>query len=508
MLQDMVRSGDVEIIPKRFEKGYFGWVDNLRDWCISRQIWWGHRIPVWYKEGEMHVGEEAPSTAGKPEGEGWQQDPDTLDTWFSSGLWTWSTLLDPEKKELDLREWFTQSTDRKFHPTQVLETGYDILTFWVIRMMLMTGYALDEVPFEKVYLHGLVRDKLGRKMSKSLDNGIDPIEVIEKYGADAVRLSLVIGSTPGNDVRVYDEKIANSRNFVNKLWNIGRYILMSVEKPHAIHEAPMPKSLSDKNILSKFQKLIVTTTEQIEKYQFSYAGENLFEFTKSELADWYVEDTKVEGKKSGEAGSGSAGDEILLYILTNLVKLWHPYMPYVTEVLYAAMGEKDLITAEWPQANDQLIDEEAEKAYARYKEVVTAIRNARAEFQIAYSTPMQAFIEGGDEQFAELIKAKVKLDELTFGPSTSEKKSVAYYLSGGITVHLPVEGLIDFEKEKERLQKELEKTEKYKTGIEKKLSNKGFVDNAPEAVLAEEKQKLEDANKKEEGIKQQLEALS
>ncbi len=492
MLQDMVRSGDVQIIPERFEKGYFGWVDNLRDWCISRQIWWGHRIPVWYKEGEMHVGEEA------PEGEGWEQDPDTLDTWFSSGLWTWSTLLDPEKKALDLKEWFEQSADRKFHPTQVLETGYDILTFWVIRMMLMTGYALDEVPFEKVYLHGLVRDKLGRKMSKSLDNGIDPIEVIDKYGADAVRLSLVIGSTPGNDVRVYDEKIANSRNFVNKLWNIGRYILMSVEKPHAVHDAPEPISTSDKNILSKFQKLIASTSEQIEKYQFSHAGENLFEFTKSELADWYVEDTKVEQNR----------DEILLYILTNLLKLWHPYMPYVTEVLYAALGEKDLITSSWPEVQAELIDEEAEKAYASYKEVVTAIRNARAEFQIAYSTPMQAFVEGGDEQFSALVKAKVKLDDLTIGPSTSEKKSVAYYLSGGITVHLPVEGLIDFAKEKERLEKELAKTEKYKTGIEKKLENKGFVDNAPEEVLAEEKQKLEDAVKKQEGIKQQLEALS
>lgn len=497
MMQDMVNSGDVKLVPERFNKTYFHWIDNLRDWCISRQIWWGHRIPVWYKEGEIHVSEVA------PEGEGWKQDPDTLDTWFSSALWTWSTLLDPEKNELDLTEWLKQSSDMRFHPNAVMETGYDILFFWVARMILMTGYAVGEKPFETVYLHGLVRDKQGRKMSKSLGNGIDPIEMINKYGADAVRLSMVIGTTPGNDSRLYEEKIEGYRNFVNKLWNIARFILTQVEDPHLVHAAPTPTTISDKWILSRFQQLIESTTKQLDEFKFSAAGENLYQFTWSELADWYVEDKKIEQDETKQ--------EILLYLLTNLLKLWHPYTAFVTEVLWKQLqpGEEHLITATWPEVHSALIDHDSEKAYEHYQEVLTAMRNARAEFTISYSKEMKAVIEQGDESFAELLKQRAKLSELSFVDSfTTEEKVMTYHLSGGTKVHLFVDGLIDFAKETQRLEKELADIEKYVASLEKKLGNESYVSNAPEEVVNRDKQNLEDAKTKREGITQQIAVLS
>ncbi len=509
MLQDMVRSNDVKFVPERFEKTYFAWIDNLRDWCISRQIWWGHRIPVWYKtekaenlknsktENEMFVGESA------PEGGEWKQDPDTLDTWFSSALWTWSTLLDKDKAELDLVEWFKQSADRKFHPNSVMETGYDIIFFWVARMMLMTGYVLDEIPFKTVYLHGLVKDKHGKKMSKSLGNGIDPVEMIEKYGADAVRLSMVIGTTPGNDNRLYEEKIEGYRNFVNKLWNIARFILTQVDEPKIVEQAPKATTIADKWILSRFQKLIETTTKQIEEYKFSAAGEHLYQFTWNELADWYVEDKKIEQDETKS--------EILLYLLTNLLKLWHPYTAFVTEVLWKQLnpGDQQLITASWPLTESKMIDEEAEKAYAHYQEVLSAIRNARAEFKISYSNEMKAIVENGNDAFAQLFTSRAKLSELSFVDSfTTEEKVMTYHLSGGTKVHLFVDGLIDFAEEKKRLEKELADLEKYTVSLEKKLSNKQYVDNAPKEVVERDQNNLDEAKEKIQGIKQQIEVLS
>jgi valyl-tRNA synthetase len=493
MLQDMVRSKDVTIIPERFEKGYFGWVDNLRDWCISRQLWWGHRIPVWYKEGsEPFVGEHA------PDGEGWEQDPDTLDTWFSSALWTWSTLLDPEKKDLEIKEWFEQSQDRRFHPNQVMETGYDILTFWVIRMMLMTGYVLDEIPFDTVYLHGLVNDKNGQKMSKSKGNGIDPIEMIDKYGADAVRISMVVGTSPGNDNRLYEEKIESARNFINKLWNIARFILMQVENPRLVDEAPKPKTISDKWILSKFEHLVESTKADLDNHRYSAVGENLYEFTWSDLADWYLEDAKVESGK----------DEILLYILGRLLKLWHPYTPYVTEILYSQLTDAPLITATWPQVDSKLFNQEAEKEYTQYQAMLTAIRNARAEFKIPYSKEIKVNINKGSQEFAEHLKQRAKLSELTFDQASSDEKVMTYHLDGGVEVQLFVDGLIDFAQEVARLQKEVDSLKKFIAGIEKKLKNKKFVDNAPKEVVEEERAKLEEANNKIASIKGQIDSLS
>jgi valyl-tRNA synthetase len=382
---EAVRSGQIKIVPDRFEKVYYQWMENLHDWCISRQIWFGHRVPVWYRkniqnESEIYVGVESPL------GDGWQQDPDTLDTWFSSSLWTFSTLGWPEQTK-DLQT---------FHPTSVMETGYDILFFWVARMILMTKYILRQVPFRTVYLHGLVRDKQGKKMSKSLGNGIDPVEMIEKYGADALRLSMVIGNTPGNDFRLYEEKIAGYRNFVNKLWNICRYILLSVNDVRVVENVPESKTLADKWILSRFRQIADLVTNKIEDFQFSEAGEALYDFTWHELADWYLEVAKLEGEK----------DKILSYLLTQLLKLWHPYTPFITEVLWReAFGEKTglLMVQPWPQ-NLPPQNNEAEKKFDVIKNIVIGIRNYRSENKILSTQVLSVAIIKADNLSSEASK--------------------------------------------------------------------------------------------------------
>lgn len=500
MMLDSVRSGDIKIIPERFEKTYFHWTENLRDWCISRQIWWGHRIPAWYKGSEMQVGHNSP-------GEGWEQDPDTLDTWFSSALWTWSTMIDPkltENMSLSVADMLSQSPDfERFHPTNVLETGYDILPFWVARMILMTGYVIGDVPFRHVYLHGLVRDKLGRKMSKSLGNGIDPVEMAQKYGADAVRLSLIVGTTPGNDIRMSEEKIANYRNFVNKLWNIARFILTTVKEPSLIHAAPKPATLSDRWILSRLQKLITQIDADLAAFRFSPACEALYEFTWNELADWYVEDAKVEEGK----------DEILLYLLTTILKLWHPFAPFVSEVLYKEIGKsEDLIVAQWPKADASAIDEAAEKEYSLYQDAVGKIRNFRAEFKIPYTQAFDVSVFSAQadivKQLEPAIMRKTKISVLTPRAEDHAQKGEATLHFVGGTLFVPMMGLIDVEAEKARLTKEQEQLKNYIAGVEKRLSNEEFVKNAPEAIVEGEKSKLAEAKTKLASIGKHLESLS
>src|SRR3989338_4813822 len=390
--REAMANGEIEIIPDRFTKTYLHWMDNLRDWCISRQIWFGHRIPVWYRPKadqpgaglETYVGTEAPN------GDGWEQDPDTLDTWFSSGMWTFSTLLKQDSNAIDLDTWRAESPElKRYHPTSVLETGYDILFFWVARMVLMTTYALGEVPFRTVYLHGLVRDKDGRKMSKSLGNVIDPVDMIDKYGADAVRLSLIIGTTPGNDVRLYEEKIAGYRNFVNKLWNISRFILSTTTSTRA---QPKPTTLADHWILAEFNELKRSVTEHIEHYRFSAAGEELYEFTWSKFADWYLETAKIEGQK----------DALLRHILQELLVLWHPFAPFASEHIWQLMRSeaksrtvrqgrvgagpgsmtKPLIAAEWPKAKRLSVnDNQTRRDFAVLQQVVAAMRDLRQDAQ-------------------------------------------------------------------------------------------------------------------------------
>ncbi|NQU83899.1 MAG: valine--tRNA ligase [Parcubacteria group bacterium] len=479
---DVVKNGEIKIMPERFNKVYFHWMNNLRDWCISRQIWFGHQIPVWHKGDETYVG------VNPPRGSEWEQDEDTLDTWFSSGLWTFSTLGWPEnKKEL-----------KRFHPTSVLETGYDILFFWVARMILMTTYVLGEIPFENVYLHGLVRDEQGRKMSKSLGNVIDPLDVAEKYGTDAVRLSLIMGTSPGNDVKLSEEKIAGFRNFANKLWNIGRFI--SSQKS-AGTGSRSTRTLSDKWILSRFNQIAVDVTEDLENRNFALAGEKLRDFTWGEFADWYLEISKLEEGKS----------KILNTILEKLLILWHPFVPYVTEVVWKEMlGKRNLIIAEWPEADEKLIDKKAEEDFIIIKEVVQKIRNLRSEYKIEPAKKLDVLLISKDEKLIEsqehIIKGLARVENFEIKASGEKPEGWAGSVVSGVGVYIDSSGG-DSEKEEERLEKELEEKENYLEILDSKLLNKNFVAKAPKKLVAEEKKKKEKVEEEIENLKNQLENI-
>ncbi len=496
LMQNAVRGKSVEILPDRFEKTYFHWIDNLRDWCISRQIWFGHRIPVWYRASvisseardlreNMHVGE-------KPEEESWMKDEDTLDTWFSSGLWTFSTLGWPDISAEDFKN---------YHPTSVLETGYDILFFWVARMILMSTYLVNDVPFKTVYLHGLVRDEQGRKMSKSLGNIIDPLTMIEKYGADATRLSLVLGNTPGNDLKLSEEKIAGFRNFTNKLWNISRFVLGGVSSVRHI-ESVTPKTLADKWILSRFATVVAKVTKLQESYDLSLAGETLRDFTWGEFADWYLEVAKAEGEK----------EEILLFMLERLLVLWHPFMPFVTEEIYKQWNSGMLIVAEWPKADAlaHLINESAEKQFAEVQEVVVAIRNIRAQYKVEQKSVVTVYV--GAENLPPLRNvvpmiqkiARVTIESVDTIPSEGVAKAVV----GSMTIAMPLAGMVNFAKERERLLKEIASVEKFVTQLSVKLGNAEFVARAPEAVITQEKQKLADAEARLETLRRELKSVA
>ncbi|MBU4375023.1 valine--tRNA ligase [Patescibacteria group bacterium] len=534
---EAVKSGKIKFIPDRFEKRYIDWMENLHDWCISRQIWFGHRIPVWHRtrkhentktrkhentKTQKHEIEEIYVGIEPPKGEGWVQDPDSLDTWFSSGMWTFSTLGWPDnfkngKKKGDLS---------RFHPTQVLETGYDILTLWVSRMIMMSLFALREIPFENVYLHGMVLDEHGKKMSKSKGNGIDPVDMIDKFGADAARLSLLIGNTPGNDLRLSEEKIAGFRNLVNKIWNVSRYVISdfrfqtppsSADRGWVSDFRFNQKNLtvSDKWILGKMENLIKETGDDLDNYRFSQAGERLREFTWNDFADWYLEVSKFE--KNKEKG------KILSVILNDLLKLWHPFIPFVTEKIWEEMGnDKFLMIEKWPVTpHPQPLPHSCcrgrgEIDFELIKDVITAIRNARAENKIEPARKIKAVIYGGKS--ADLIKSqeyliknmrtgikeleiKEKADKIKNRRSPLREaaagqrmwhclvpKDAIHIAVAGIEIYLI--GAVDEEKEKIRIKKERENLEKLIIMAEKKLSNKEFVEKAPEKIVKQEKEKL------------------
>ncbi len=487
LMQHVVRDGEVEIIPEHFTKTYFRWIDNLRDWNISRQIWFGHRVPVWYKGEQLVVG-AAP-------GEGWEQDPDTLDTWFSSGLWTFSTLLDPSKAGSDLRAWANASADYKaFHPTSVLETGYDIIFFWVARMILMTTYAVGEVPFKTVYLHGLVRDEQGRKMSKSLGNIIDPVDMIQKYGADATRLALVLGSTPGNDVKLSEEKIAGFRNFTNKLWNISRFVLTSVENV-AVVARPEPKTLADRWILSRFARVQEQVTNHLDAHAFSAAGEALRDFTWGDFADWYLEIAKIQ-----RAEHGPSTDKNLLYILGRLLTMWHPFMPFVTEELWKQFGTGSfLMTAAWPTKAGKA-DEAVEKEFAKLQEVIVDIRNLRATNKIA--PVAQLGVEVLDTKLfqaqSEVIRVLARVREKDATDATSVK-------TANVVLYLPS---VDPVKERTRLTEEIANLEAYISSTDAKLANAEFTAKAPAKVVDTIRAKKQEAETKRAELAKQLAAIA
>lgn len=497
--------GKIKFNPKRFTKRYIDWIENLHDWCISRQIWFGHRIPVYYKNKEIYVGEN------KPLDKGWTQDPDSLDTWFSSGMWTFSTLGWPEnfkngKKINDLA---------KFHPTQMLETGHEIITLWVSRMIIMSIFALGEIPFENVYLHGLILDKTGKKMSKSKGNGINPLDVIEKFGTDAVRLSLLTGSTPGNDVRFDEVKIEKQKNYINKIWNIARYLILNYEiknyqsDQQIIDTKISEKSLTnfDKWILDKMQTLIKQVSDDLNKYRFSQAGEKLHNFTWNDLADWYLEVCKFEKNKSKK--------DVLIYILTNLLKLHHPFIPFVTEKIWSFIFDNNnkenlLMVAKWPKIKPELKSKKTSrnKEIEIIKGIIIAIRNARSENKIEPSCKVKAVIYTGNKialiKSQELLIKNLKtgIEKLEI-KKTGKKIKNAIYISV-IDMRIYLIGTVDEEVEKTRLNKEIKILGKLVRNQKNKFKNSDFVNKAPEFIVTREKEKLEQLTIQLNSLKKRL----
>ena len=501
---EVVRKEKIEIIPERFNKIYFNWLENLRDWCISRQLWWGHQIPVWYCKSEdknrktncppivqTKTPAECPTCGSKK----LSQDPDTLDTWFSSGLWTFSTLGWPQKtKDLEY-----------FHPTSILETGHDILFFWVARMILMTNYALHEIPFEKVYLHGLVRDRHGKKMSKSAGNGIDPLDMIQKFGTDAVRLSLVIGTAPGTDFRLYEEKIAGYRNFVNKIWNGCRFALMNIPESeyHKKFTANNIKTQADKWIVSKLQKLIQEVDDDMENFRFSEAGTKIYDFTWNFYCDWYIEMSKSE----------HLNPPVLLYVLKTLLKLLHPFVPFVTETLWSHLEQKKLLMAEeWPKINKKMIFPKEEKEFEAVMELISAIRSIRAEKSVEPFRKINAVIYGGKwtkvlEAKRESIMRMARLQDLQLKAKGEKISGAIWKYIHGMDIYLPIQDLFDVNKEKERLKKKLQETAQKMKGIEARISNPGFLKNAPEEVVTKEKQVFSDLESELKSLEEKINEL-
>ncbi len=492
-----VDSEQVRILPDHFKKIYFHWIENLRDWCISRQIWFGHRIPVWYPPDH----DQAPSTKHQAldryqvsvdsPGEGWTQDPDTLDTWFSSGMWTFSVLGWPDKtKELE-----------EYHPTAVLETGKDILFFWVARMVLMSTYALGEVPFKDVYLHGLVRDDEGRKMSKSLDNILDPLELIPKYGTDAVRLSLVVGTSPGQDQKLSEEKVKDLRNFTNKLWNIVRFMLMQIgEHPVLPTTVPSGVTLSDRWILNRLHAVTFSVTEKLEAYQFSAAGDELREFTWNDLADWYLEIAKLEGDKS----------EVLSYLLPKLLSLWHPFMPYVTECLWGHGGYPDpLMVYPWLETEqDSMKDTDS---FEGIREAVTVMRRLRSEQGIDAGKKVSFILQVSDASIVTLLQEH---NGVIAGLTRAESVSIgqipegwATAVSGAVTIGLDVAGSVDVEVERKKLETEQAEKQAYLVSLNRKLENEEFVSKAPPAIVEEMRAKQKDASDALDALQDRLSSL-
>ena len=490
---EAVKKGDITLLPERMEKIYFNWTDNIRDWCISRQLWWGHRIPAYYcaECGEFVVARENPGKCPKCGCTHMTQDEDTLDTWFSSALWPFSTLGWPEKtKELDY-----------FYPNDVLVTGYDIIFFWVIRMIFSGYEQMGDKPFHTVLFHGLIRDSQGRKMSKSLGNGIDPLEVIDKYGADALRLTLITGNAPGNDMRFYWERVESSRNFANKIWNASRFIMMNIEDGKL--EAPSLSELAaeDKWILSKVNALSKDVTENMDKFELGIAVQKVYDFIWDEFCDWYIEIAKTRTfKKEENPESAKIAMWTLQTVLIQSLKLLHPYMPFITEEIFCTLQEEEetIMLSAWPEYKEEWNFPEAEEAVEHVKDLVKGIRNIRTDMDVKPSRKAKVYIVTEDAALGNIFQEmKVAYSLLA---SASEvlvqqdkagigEDAVSVVIPGAV-VYLPLEDLVDFEKEKERLQKEKERLAKELSRSRGMLSNEKFLTKAPAEKVQEEKEKL------------------
>ena len=499
---DAVKNGETKFVPQRFEKVYFHWLENIRDWCISRQLWWGHRIPAWYCAdcGEITVSKTDATCCAKCGSKNIEQDPDTLDTWFSSALWPFSTLGWPDNTE-DLKH---------YYPTNTLVTGYDIIPFWVMRMMFSGIEQTGQVPFDTVLIHGLVRDEQGRKMSKSLGNGVDPLEIIENYGADALRFSLITGNSPGNDMRYIPARVESCRNFANKIWNAARFLLMNLEDDK---EMALPKELAleDKWILSKYNKLVKDVTDNIEKYELGLAAQKLYDFIWDVFCDWYIEICKARlGGENQEFANNARS--VLIYVFSNTLKLLHPFMPYITEEIWQSLphsGESIMIS-NWPTYNKELDFTKDEEDFEKIMDAIKAIRNRRSEMnvppsrkaKVCIATALQDVFNAGASYFCRLASASVVEVAETF-----DIKGAVRVVTDAANIFIPMNELVDADAEIARLEKDLKKALDDKAFFEKKLSNPGFVAKAPENVLNEQREKLKKVEDKIELINQSINDL-
>lgn len=485
------KNGEVNFIPDRFGKIYTHWLENIRDWCISRQLWWGHRLPVYYCDdcGEIMVTREAPKACSKCNSSNIWQDSDTLDTWFSSALWPFSTLGWPEQTE-ELKY---------FYPTDVLVTGYDIIFFWVVRMVFSAIEQTDEVPFKDVFLTGLVRDSQGRKMSKSLGNGIDPLEVIDEYGADALRFTLITGNTPGNDMRFYMERVEANRNFANKLWNATRFVLMNLEEEVVKEKLDIDMlEEEDKWILSSVNNVIREVSENLSKYEIGIAGQKIYEFIWDEYCDWYIEMVKPRLYEESSESKKTA-EIVLLSVLKDILKLLHPFMPYITEEIWSHLPGNDeaLIISSWPVYDEKFNFVESEKRISYIMKAIKGIRNARAEMNVAPSRKAKMIFVTTDEEVKETLTygeryftnlASAQDIEIRTNKEGIGEDNVAVVIDR-CEMFIPLSDLIDFDKEIERLEKEREKLEGELKRVRGKLSNENFVNKAPREVVDGEREK-------------------
>ena len=483
---EAVRSGETKFVPERFDKIYFHWMENIKDWCISRQLWWGHRIPAWYCAdcGEIIVSKEEPCKCTRCGSEKLTQDPDTLDTWFSSALWPFSTLGWPDNTA-ELNHYF---------PTNTLVTGYDIIFFWVARMIFSSCEQMGKAPFDTVLIHGLVRDAQGRKMSKSLGNGIDPLEIIDKYGADALRFTLATGNSPGNDMRFSDEKVEASRNFANKLWNAARFVLMNLEGDEPAPYIPEDLALEDKWILTKFNTVVKEVTDNLDKFELGIAVQKLYDFIWDILCDWYIEICKIR-LSSDDIGLKKNARAVLVYVMSNTLKLLHPFMPFITEEIWQTLPHDgdSIMVSPWPVYDEKYVFGADEENMEHIMTAIRAIRNRRAEMNVPPSKKAAIDIVTKEtELFGDGAKYFIRLASASAVRASDDES--AFNLDGSVsvvteiaTIYMPMADLVDFEAERKRLNKELEEVEKKLSQINGKLNNQGFLAKAPAAVIEEQK---------------------
>ena len=500
---DCVRDGDVKFIPDRMEKVYYNWMENIKDWCISRQLWWGHRIPAWYCQdcGETIVAKEEPHTCPKCGSAHLEQDPDTLDTWFSSALWPFSTLGWPDDTE-DLRY---------FYPTNTLVTGYDIIFFWVARMIFSGIENMKEPPFKTVFFHGLVRDAQGRKMSKSLGNGIDPLEVIKEYGADALRFTLVTGNSPGNDLRFSDEKVAASRNFANKIWNAARFILMNLEGHDVPNALPEKLELEDQWIVSALNDVTKEITENLEKFELGIAVQKLYDFLWDSFCDWYIEIAKIR-MQSGDEEKAQSARQVLVWVMTRTLQLLHPFMPYITEEIWQSLPHEgeSIMVSPWPVYEEQYSYPQAEEELARIMELIRGVRNRRAEMNVAPSKKAKLYIATAHPQAYETCRAIL----MKLAYANDMEIGEDFQLEGAVTVvtadakaYIPMDELVDKKAELARLQKELDNAKKQLAGVDAKLNNEKFISKAPAAIIEGARQNGEKLRERIRMIEESMKAL-